>query len=265
MSGPPTGPGRLAVVTGASSGVGRELARCFVHDGWAVVLAADEPAVHETTRELAAEGPGPARAVQVDLATREGVEALAREVAGQPETLGAVVLNAGVAAHGRSDEVPLGDDLRVVDLDVRGVVHLLKLLLPDLVSHGSGRVLITSSVASAVPGPHLATYDASKAFLHSYALAVGHELRGTGVTVTSVRPGPVDTSFFARAGMLRTRLASSTPQDDPTTVASDAYEAMLDGRTTIVPGSALVRLQDTVTRLLPDSVRASLASRLTRP
>jgi uncharacterized protein len=258
------GPGRLAVVTGASTGIGFELTRCLSRDGWTVVAAADEERIHDAARELSAEGAGHVQAVQVDLATREGVDALAREAGSRPETLGAVVLNAGAAAHGRTDEVPLGDDLRVVDLNARGVVHLLKLLLPELLEHGWGRVLVTSSVASAAPGPHQATYDASKAFVHTYALAVREELRGTGVTVTSARPGPVDTRFFARAGMLRTRLASSTPKDDPATVARDAYEAMLDGRATIVPGSSLVRVQDTATRLLPDALRARLLARFTR-
>lgn len=253
-----------AVVTGASTGIGRELAACFAADGWAVLLVANEPEVAGAAADLAARTGARVEALQTDLATARGVEATASAAQALGPPVGAVALNAGVGAHGRTDRIPLADDLRVVDLDVRSPVHLLKLLLPGMVERGRGRVLVTSSTAAHAPGPHHATYGAAKAFLHSWAEAVRHELRGTGVTVTSLQPGPTDTAFFDRADMRDTGIGAG-PKDDPAVVARQAYDALLAGRDQVVAGSPANHLQKLAGRLLPDRLAAAVAAVVLRP
>jgi uncharacterized protein len=133
-----------------------------------------------------------------------------------------------------------------------------------MVRDGRGRLLITSSIAASAPGPCQATYAASKAFLHSFAQAIGHELRGSGVSVTSLLPGPTDTPFFRRARMGDTKIGQA-PKDDPDVVAKNTFEAMQSGRSTVVAGRFGNRLQMERARLLPDRVTAAFAARQTKP
>jgi short-subunit dehydrogenase len=254
----------LAVVTGASTGIGRALAREFVEHGFDVVIAAEEPAIHEAAAELAT----PDRhvfAVQADLSTAEGVETLHAKVTGTGRTPEAVALNAGIGVGGRFDETELADDLRLVDLNVRSTVHLGKLLIRDMVGAGRGHVLITSSIAAVAPGPFHATYAASKAFVHSFAEAIREELKDTGVTVTSLMPGPTDTEFFRRADMDDTKVGQSDSKDDAQEVAHDGYEALMAGRSSVVAGSAMNRLQAELGTHLPDALAAPLMARMTKP
>ena len=115
-------------------------------------------------------------------------------------------------------------------------MHLARLLLPDMVERGSGRVLFTASIVAAMPGPFQSTYNASKSFVQSFALALRDELRGTGVTVTTLMPGPTDTNIFARAGQLGTRLGASEHKADPADVAREAFDGLMAGKERVVPG-----------------------------
>jgi short-subunit dehydrogenase len=254
----------LAVVTGASTGIGRELAREFVDHGFDVVIAADEPAIHEAAAELAVAGRSVVP-VQVDLATAEGVEALHERVREQGRTPAAAALNAGIGVNGRFDQTPLEEDLALVDLNVRSTVHLAKLLTRDMVASGEGRLLITSSIAAVAPGPYHATYAASKAFVHSFAEGIRHELKDTGVTVTSLMPGPTETEFFARADMGDTKIGQMEDKDDPREVAKDGYEALMAGRPSVVAGSFKNRIQAELGTHLPDALAAPLLARMTKP
>lgn len=254
----------LAVVTGASTGIGRALAKEFVDHGFDVVIAAEEPAIHEAAAELASPDHH-VFPVQVDLSTADGVETLYGKVAQDGRTPDAVALNVGVGASGRFADIDLEDDLRVVDLNVRSTVHLGKLLIRDMVRAGKGRVLVTSSVAAVAPGPYHATYAASKAFVHSFAEGVREELKDTGVTVTSLMPGPTDTEFFRRADMGDTPLGRSEKKDDAREVAHDGFEALMAGRSSVVAGSAKNRIQAELGTHLPDALVAPLMARMTKP
>jgi short-subunit dehydrogenase len=254
----------LAVVTGASTGIGRALAREFVDHGFDVVIAAEEPEIHEAAAELAAAG-RTVTPVQVDLATDEGVETLARAVQEQGRAADAVALNAGVGVNGRFDETPLDDQLNLVDLNVRSTVHLARLLVPAMVARGEGRILVTSSIAAVAPGPYHSTYAASKAFVHSFAEGIREELKDTGVTVTSLMPGPTDTEFFARADMEDTKVGQMDDKDDPAKVAHDGYEALMAGRASVVAGSFMNRVQAELGTHLPDALAAPLLARMTKP
>jgi short-subunit dehydrogenase len=254
----------LAVVTGASTGIGRALAKEFVDHGFDVVIAAEEPAIHQAAADLAMPGRRVV-GVQVDLSTADGVETLYAKVAELGRTPEAVALNAGIGVSGRFDETGLEDDLRLVDLNVRSTVHLGKLLIRDLVAAGRGRVLVTSSIAAVAPGPYHSTYAASKAFVHSFAEGIREELKDTGVTVTSLMPGPTDTEFFRRADMGDTPLGQSDKKDDADEVAHDGYEALMSGKSSVVAGSAKNRIQAELGTHLPDALAAPLMARMTRP
>ena len=254
----------LAVVTGASTGIGRALAQEFVDHGFDVVVAADEPEIHDAAAELAASGRS-AVPVQVDLATSEGVEALHGQVRAQGRAPAAAVLNAAIGVNGRFDQTPLEADLKLVDLNVRSTVHLAKLLTRDMVARGEGRVLITSSIAAVAPGPYHATYAASKAFVHSFAEGIREELKDTGVTVTSLMPGPTETEFFARADMGDTKIGQMEDKDDAREVAKDGYEALMAGRSSVVAGSFKNRIQAELGTHLPDALATPLLARMTKP
>ena len=196
-----------------------------------------------------------------DLATHEGVEALYAAI---DRPVDALALNAGVSKGDAFIEGDIEGHLRLVDLDVRGTVHLARLLLPDMVARGSGRVLFTSSIVAAMPGPFQATYNASKSFVQSFALALRDELRGTGVSVTTLMPGPTDTNIFARAGQLGTRLGASERKADPADVAREAYEGLMAGSERVVPGLSN-KLIVTGSRFVPDVVKSRLNRLVTKP
>jgi short-subunit dehydrogenase len=243
----------LAVVTGASSGIGLALAREFAKHGFDLVVAADGDDIHSVADELQAE------AVQADLASPEGVRALHAHLRHRHVT--ALALNAGITA--RSDD--LQRELELVDLNCRSLVHLSRLLTAEMVAAGRGRVLITASIAEAFPGPNQAAYDASKAFARSFGIALRHELRDHGVSVTVLEPGVTDTGIFAKAGQETTILADGMPKDEPGDVASQAFEALMAGRETVVAASLTTKATHLVSRLLPETLTARLAGIVVKP
>jgi short-subunit dehydrogenase len=204
--------------------------------------------------------------VQVDLATEQGVDELYRRMQAAGRPVDAIALNAGVGAGGAfAGGTSLEDELRIVDLNVRSTVHLAKHVVRDMAARGEGRILFTSSIASTMPGPFQAVYNASKSFVQSFALALRNELKDTGVTVTSLMPGPTDTEFFERADMLDTRLGASDKKDDPADVARAGFEALMDGDERVVAASASTKLQGRGSRLLPDSAKAAAHRRMAEP
>jgi short-subunit dehydrogenase len=255
----------LALVTGASSGIGRELAREFVEHGFDVVVTAEDDGIHQAAAELRAVDGVNVEAVQVDLRDPEGVKALWRRVTEGGRRLDAAALNAGVGAGGEfADSTRLPDELSIVDLNVRSTVHLAKLVSGQMAHHGGGRILFTSSIASTMPGTYQAVYNASKSFVQSFALALRDELKDRGVTVTSLMPGPTDTRFFERADMEGTRVGAGE-KDDPADVAHDGFEALMAGEERVVSHSARTRAQGRLSRVLPDSVKAAMHRRMAEP
>jgi short-subunit dehydrogenase len=253
----------LAVVTGASSGIGLALAEQFLEQGFDVVAAAEDAELESAAAQLRQKG-GTVIPVRADLATADGVEQLHSAIGSTGRPVAAAALNAGVGVGGRFDETDLDADLRLIDLNVRSQVHLAKLLVRQMVKRGEGRLLITSSIAAKMPGPFHATYAASKAFLHSFAEAIRTELKDTGVTVTSLMPGPTDTEFFERAGMEDTRLGTSK-KDDPTDVARDAISALLSGKDHVVAGSPMNKVQASSSTVMPDKAVSAMAAKMAEP
>jgi short-subunit dehydrogenase len=259
-----TGSGRLALVTGASSGIGLELARQFANHGFDVVAAAEDAGIDAAASQLGATTGREVTAARVDLATADGVEDLARWVLELGRPLDALAINAGVGVHGRFVETDLRAHVRLLHLNVTGAVHLAGLLLPPMVDRGEGRLLFTSSIAATMPGPYESTYSASKAFLYSFAQGLRTELKGTGVTVTALMPGPTDTNFFARAGMEDTKLGQAR-KDDPAEVARDGFEALMAGKDHVVAGSARNKAQVAAAKVLPDTMAAAVHGAMSKP
>jgi len=254
----------LAVVTGASSGIGYELARQFATHGFDLVVAAEDEDIATAAAELRELG-AQVRDVRVDLSTDEGVDALYGEIGSAGRPVDAIALNAGIGAGGAfATDTDLQDELRLIDLNVRSTVHLAKHVVGDMVARDEGRILFTSSIASTMPGSFQAVYNASKSFVQSFALALRNELKDTNVTVTSLMPGPTDTEFFERADMLDTKVGADD-KDDPADVARDGFEALMAGEERVVSASLKTRLQGRAGRILPDSVKAGMHRRMAEP
>ena len=254
----------FAVVTGGSSGIGLELARQFAEHGFDVLICAEDDGLAAAVAGLRATTGASITEVQSDLATYEGVEALVTAIGLTGRPVDAVALNAGIGNGGRFVDIPLEDELRLIQTNVVSVVQLTKRLLPAMVQRGEGRLLFTSSVASTMPGPFYATYAASKSFLQSFAEAVRYEIKDSGVTVTALMPGPTDTNFFERADMVKTA-AGQGKKDDPAEVAADGFRALMAGKDHVVAGSMKNKVQVAGTAVLPDSAKAAMHARLTEP
>jgi short-subunit dehydrogenase len=254
----------LAVVTGASSGIGLELAKQFAEHGHDLVIVAEDDeldAAASSLRDLGAQ----VDSVHTDLARPEGVEELVERVAGTARPVAAIAINAGVGINGAFvGETKLEDHLRVVDLNIRSAVHLAYRVLPRMVEERDGRVLFTSSIAATAPGPFMSVYNASKAFVKSFAEALREEMRDTGVTITTLMPGPTDTEFFDRAEMQDTKLGESK-KDSPAEVARQGYEALMAGKDHIVAGSFKNKAQAVAGNVLPDSAMAAQHRKMSEP
>ena len=254
----------LAVVTGASSGIGWQLARQFAEHGFDVLICAEDDGLSTAAAQLRSGEGGSITEVQADLATYDGVEALVSAIVAVGRPVDAVALNAGIGNGGRFVDISLDDELRLIQTNIVSAVHLAKRLLPAMVVRGAGRLLFTASVASTMPGPFYATYAASKSFVLSFAEALRYEVKDSGVTVTALMPGPTDTDFFDRADMQDTP-AGKGKKDDPGKVAADGFEALLAGRDHVVAGSMKNKVQVAGTSILPDTAKAAIHAKLTEP
>jgi len=256
--------GSLAVVTGASSGIGLELAKQFAQHGFDLFIVADSAKITDAENILKSYNVS-VSAAQVDLAKPAGVEELYGLIRRTGRPVDAIALNAGVGAGGDFvREALLDADMNVIDLNVRSTVHLAKLVLKDMVQRGSGRVLFTSSIAATMPGTLNAVYNASKAFVQSFAQAIRNELKDTGVTITALMPGATETNFFHRAGMDDTKIGSSE-KDDPADVAKTGFEALMAGEDHVVAGSFKNKVQSTMAHVLPDTLNAEMHRKQAEP
>jgi short-subunit dehydrogenase len=260
----PTG-NPFAVVTGASSGIGYELARELAEHGYDLLLVAENEDIELAAANLRRDGENQVTAVRADLARSDGVEAAWRAIEATGRDIDALALNAGRGVGGEFvGGTPLSDELEVIAVNITSTVHLAKLALPVMVARGQGRVLMTSSIASMMPGTYQAVYNASKSFVQSFAEALRAELKDTGVTVTALMPGPTDTNFFHRADMDDTRVGAGS-KDDPAVVAKQGVEALLDGKEKVVAGSLKTKAQATASKVMPDSAKAAMHSRMAEP
>jgi short-subunit dehydrogenase len=224
--------GKLAIVTGASSGIGYELAKCCAADGYDLLIAANEPEIHKAAEDFKKLGVQ-VEAIEADLATTEGVDALYTAANGR--AVDALLANAGLGLGGAFLDQDFEEVRHVIDTNITGAIYLAQKVGKDMRSRGQGRILFTGSIAGFTPGSFNATYNGTKAFVDSFSFALRNELKDTGVTVTCLMPGATETEFFERADMLDTKIAKSK-KDDPVDVAKAGYEAMISGEGDVVTG-----------------------------
>ena len=253
----------LAVVTGASAGLGLDMARILARRGYDVVLAARSVDRLESVRnEIESEIGTTAYVAAHDLSTDVGVDRLLQDVADLDRPVDLLANNAGFGLHGPYLETEPASEAAMIRVNVVSLVRLTRGLLPDMVDRGSGRILQVASTAGFMPGPLMATYYATKAFVLSYSEALAEELRGTGVTVTCLCPGPTRTGFQARSGARRAGSFDGGAMQSET-VARAGIDGALAGRRRVVPG-VINKISTWAPRFLPRDVLTALVGRLQR-
>lgn len=241
----------LAIVTGASTGIGLELAKQCARNGFDLLIAADDPAVEEAAKELRALGVT-VETVLADLATHDGVDKLCAAVKGRP--VDALLANAGHGlGHGFLDQ-DFQEARHVIDTNITGTLYLIQKVGRGMRDRKQGRILITGSIAGFMPGTYQAVYNGTKAFIDSFSFALRHEIKDSGVTVTCLMPGATDTEFFERAGMEDTKIGQSK-KDDPAMVAKVGFDAMMRGDGDVVAGWKN-KLQTAMAAVTPSGVLA---------
>jgi short-subunit dehydrogenase len=250
----------LAVVTGASSGIGYELAVQCAENGFDLVIAADQPEIDDAAqsfRQLGAE----VKAVEADLSTLEGVDKLYATIGGRP--VDALLANAGHGlGHAFLDQN--FDQIRhVIDTNITGTIYLIQKIGKEMRTRGAGRILITGSIAGFMPGSFQAVYNGTKAFIDSFSFALRNELKDSGVTVSCLMPGATETEFFERAGMEDTKVGQQE-KDDPAKVAKDGFEAMMNGEGDVVSGWKN-KIQATLANVTPAGVLAEQHRKMAEP
>lgn len=251
---------QTALITGATSGIGLELARLAARDGYRVLIVArHEDALRRTAEELQRAGAAAVILIPLDLSEPASVGALVERLTAERLTPDVLINNAGFGAVGAVAD--LDPDLlhRMIELNITALTRLTRALLPGMLARGTGRVLNVASTAAFQPGPFMAVYYASKAFVLSFSEALAEELRGSGVTVTALCPGPTRTEFAERSGARSTPLFRSGVVMEAAPVARAGYEGMMKGRRVVITGG-LNRLLAFGTRLVP----RRLATRISR-
>ena len=241
----------LAVVTGASSGIGYELAKCCAAAGYDLVVAADEPEIAAAADDFRAMGVN-AEPVEADLSTAEGVEKLYVALGGRPVEL--LLANAGRGLGHAFLDQEVADIRHVIDTNITGTILLVHRVGRDMRLRNRGRILFTGSIAGFMPGSFQAVYNATKAFVDSFSWALRNELKDTDITVTCLMPGPTDTEFFERAEMMDTKVGTEEKMD-AAKVARIGFDAMMKGEAGVVAGFSN-KIQAAMAHLLPAGMLA---------
>jgi short-subunit dehydrogenase len=250
---------RLAVVTGASSGIGLEIARECARNGFDLLIAADRP-LQQAAEELRG-GAVPVETVEADLATPEGVQALYEKIANRQ--VDALVANAGHGLGGGFLDQSFDEITHVIDTNITGTLALIHKVGNDMRARNAGRILIVGSIAGFMPGTFQAVYNGTKAFIDSFSWALRNELKDTRITVTCLMPGATQTEFFERADMMDTKVGSESKMDAGE-VARIGFKAMMDGEGDVVAGLKN-KLQAAVASVTPSAVLAEQHRKMAAP
>jgi short-subunit dehydrogenase len=257
--------GKFALVTGATSGIGLELAKLFAKDGYNLVITArDQAELDQTSRTLQAEG------IEViiiakDLFDREEAFSLYAEIKEKGIEIDVLVNNAGQGVYGKFDQTDIDRELSIIDLNIASLVVLTKCFLTDMVARNSGKILNLASVASKLPGPWQAVYHGTKAFVLSFTEAVREEVKDTEITITALMPGVTDTDFFNKADMQDSKaVQDEDAMADPADVARDGYEALMAGKDKVISGLKN-KLQVAMSAVTPDSTVAHQMNEQQKP
>ena len=250
----------LAVVTGASAGIGYELAKLCAQNGFDLVVAADQPKIVHAAQDFRMLG-ADAEPVETDLATIEGVDRLDDAIRDRP--VAALLANAGHGLGKAFLDQDFQDVRHVIDTNITGTIYLIQKVGRDMRARRAGRILITGSIAGFIPGAYQAVYNGTKAFINSFSFAIRNELKETGVTVTCLMPGATETEFFERADMMDTKVGTMK-KDDPADVAKTGFDAMMRGAGDVVAGWQN-KLQTAIASVTPAGLLAEQHRRQAKP
>lgn len=247
------------LITGASSGIGRDLAEIFAAAGFNLILTArDHARLRDLARKLESEYQIEAHVIVADLASPDGPHQIFSEITRLGLPVHNLINNAGFGAYGEFSDLPLEEDLGMIQVNITALTHLTKLTMPQMIQRGSGRIMNVASTAAFQPGPLMSVYYATKAYVLSFSEGIANELKPHGITVTCLCPGATGTAFAARANMEKSRLFKLN-KGSSKKVALAGYKGMLKGKTLIIPGL--------VNKTLAQSVRFSprkLVAKVTR-
>lgn len=256
---------QLALVTGASSGIGFSLAKELAARGYDLIVCSAGPRLAEASAELSSFGVA-VEEVAADLATQDGIDELWQQVTAGGRVLDIACLNAGVGVGGLFAETDLGEEINMVNLNCAGTVHLAKHVVRHMLQQNKGRILFTSSIAGEMLAPREAVYAATKAFVLSFAHSIRYELRDTGITVTALQPGPTDTDFFHRAGMDNTKVGSKgKSESQPDDVAKQGVDALLSGKDHVYAASLTTKLEGMLANITPGALKGAMHEKMAKP
>ncbi|QGK69899.1 SDR family NAD(P)-dependent oxidoreductase [Allosaccharopolyspora coralli] len=254
----------LALVTGASNGIGYELALAFARGGFDLLATGRSTTIHAVEADFSSVGAN-VTTVQADLSTAEGTETLWKAVHDHAKPVEAGALNAGIGLGGAFLDNDLDEQLQLIEINISSVVRLTKYLADAMAHRGRGRILITSSISATLPTPYETVYGPSRAFTRMFALSLREELRGTGVTVTTLMPGATNSDFHARAGMNDTAFGPNEGKNDKAEIARQGFDALLTGKAEVVAGDRTTKRTALVNRLLPEPLKAAHHARKAKP
>jgi len=249
-----------AIVTGASTGIGFELAKCCAKNGFDLLIAADERAIDVAAEDLSSLGVL-VEPVRADLATQDGVDRLVAATRGRP--VDALLANAGRGLGHAFLDQQFDDIRKVVDTNVTGTLYLIHKVGAQMRSRNQGRILIVGSIAGFMPGTYQAVYNGTKAFLDSFSFALRAELKDTNITVTCLMPGATETEFFERADMLDTEVGTQKKQP-PEEVAKIGFDAMMKGEGDVVAGWQN-KLRAAISHIMPSGALAEQHRKMAEP
>jgi len=256
---------KLALVTGASSGIGLELAKELANRGYDVVIASAGDRLSGAAEEIRISGRQVIEA-NVDLATREGVNQLWKQVQALGRPVDVACVNAGVGVGGLFSETNLDSELNMVQLNCVGTIQLAKFLVQHMKELNAGKILFTASIAGEMVAPREAVYAATKAFVLSFAHSLRYELKESGITVTALQPGPTDTDFFHRAGMDDTEVGQKgKSESQPGDVARQGIDALLAGKDHVYAASFKTKLEGAMANIVPGNVKAAMHEKMAKP
>jgi len=255
----------LALITGASSGIGFELAREMASRRYDLIVAAEDERLNEAAIILRGSG-RQVSTVRADLATREGVTELWKSAEALGRPIDVACINAGVGVGGLFWETALDAELNMVDLNCAGTVQLAKYVVRHMLGNGGGRILFTSSIAGEMVAPREAVYAATKAFVLSFAHSLRYELRDSKVSVTTLQPGPTDTDFFHRAGMDDTPVGQKGKEESsPRDVARQGVDALMGGKDHVYAASLKTKLEGMVANVVPGAAKGAMHEKMAIP
>lgn len=248
---------QYALITGASSGIGYELAKLFAADGWnLIIIARNDSELARVKQELSSMHGVEVISIAKDLFYPEQAMELTKEISTMKFEVGALVNDAGQGLYGLFTDTPIERELDIIRLNIESLVILTKYFLKEMVSRGNGKILNLSSVASKVPGPWQSVYHGTKAFVQSFSEAIRSEVHDKGVTVTALLPGPTDTDFFNKAGMENSKIVKEGKLADAAEVAKDGYDALLEGKDKVISGFKN-KMQAAMANITPDAAVAN--------